>query len=184
MDLSDESLPEEASIARERFHLLPLKRREENLNLAFRAISFFAAISIGVYFLFVGLDVAKESADHIRKIQTSAIEIKKEQLQFPLVIRAITESGKGKVVKDTDNKKDSKNETNVSNNNDNFLFSTGSLITLIAFIFGVGLTLLLSVLKFVFIKNEDKGKVTSPDIATPVSELIKGLADWLKKKAS
>lgn len=184
MDLSDQSLPNEASIASERFDLLPLKRREENFNLVFRAISFIIAIFLGSYFLCVGLQVAKDSALHIREIQKSAIEIKKEQSKSPSVIRTISQSGKDKIVKATDNKEDSKNEIKVNENNDDFLFSTGSLITLIAFIFGVGLTLLLSVLKFVFIKNEDKGKVTSPDIATPLSELMKGLADWIKKKAS
>jgi hypothetical protein len=184
MDLSEQSAPQEQPVGLSHIDLLPTKKREENFNLAFRVISFIIAICLGAYFLCVGLQVAKDSALHIREIQKSAIEIKKEQLNSPPVIRTLTQSGNTKITKVAEKKKASINGSKASENNDSFLFSTGSLLTLIAFIFGVGLTLLLSVLKFVFIKSEDKGKVTSPDIATPLSELIKGLADWLKKKAS
>ena len=180
MDLSDDSVPDNESLGAPNIDLLPYKKREENYYLIFKAVSFIIAILLGAYFLCIGLKVASDSAKHIREIQTSAIQLKIEQLKYL--------SGKTSVLqpknKAKENKKDLKHRDEANVSSDSFIISTGSLLTLVAFIFGVGLTLLLSVLKFVFIRDEDKQKENSADIATPLSELIKGLANWLKKKAS
>jgi hypothetical protein len=61
--------------------------------------------------------------------------------------------------------------------------ATGSIITLIAFILGVGLTLLLTLLKFTFY-TEDPTKDNSNNItyAGPLSELITQLVSYIKSK--
>lgn len=56
------------------------------------------------------------------------------------------------------------------------LLSTGSIITLIAFIFGVGLTLLLTIIKVFFAENKvAKEKHIISDIASPLSKLIEAI---------
>ncbi|ENP0826955.1 hypothetical protein ACCI36_004177 [Vibrio parahaemolyticus] len=64
------------------------------------------------------------------------------------------------------------------------MVSTGSIVTLIAFILGVGLTLLLTLLKITFTANEPTNQ--SPNdcvtVAGPLSELLQSIAEYIKKK--
>lgn len=64
------------------------------------------------------------------------------------------------------------------------MVSTGSIITLIAFILGVGLTMILTLLKFTFSPPEEENNNQSPSvtIAGPLSELIRSVSDYLRKK--
>ncbi len=192
MDLSQDSTPSEGTgndtSNTSNIDLLSYKKREENLYLGFKFFSFAVAILMGSYFLCVGLNVAKNSTLHIQSMQTSFIKFKSEQLR---VLSLQKDQEKLSDLKDSKDEKtkllakeEVRNKNNFEDSSDGFVFSTGSMVTLVAFIFGVGLTLLLSVLKFVFIRNEEKKQLNTIDIATPLSELVKGLADWLKKKAS
>ena len=59
---------------------------------------------------------------------------------------------------------------------------SGSIITLVAFILGTGLTLLLTIVKFSFHsrqQNEDNPNVA---LAGPASELFMALANYIKSK--
>ncbi|MDZ5730932.1 hypothetical protein SPG90_20745 (plasmid) [Enterobacter sp. D2] len=68
-------------------------------------------------------------------------------------------------------------------------FSASSLIMLVAFILGVGLTLILTLLKSAFRHptdntSKDESNQTSLELATPLSELISVIASYLKDKFS
>ncbi len=67
--------------------------------------------------------------------------------------------------------------------------SASSLIMLVAFILGVGLTLILTLLKSAFrhptdTPSKDDSNQTSLELATPLSELISGIITYLKDKFS
>ncbi|EEV5591795.1 TPA: hypothetical protein J8012_004463 [Escherichia coli] len=67
--------------------------------------------------------------------------------------------------------------------------SASSLIAIVAFILGVGLTLILTLLKSAFHhptdKNLNEQKTTDAiELATPLSELIAGIINYLKSKFS
>ncbi|WP_394142820.1 hypothetical protein [Vibrio chagasii] len=73
------------------------------------------------------------------------------------------------------------------NSDDTFsltMVSTGSIITLIAFILGVGLTMILTLFKFTFSPPEDASNSKDPAVtlAGPLSELIRSISDYLVKK--
>ena len=64
------------------------------------------------------------------------------------------------------------------------LLSTGSMMTLIAFILGVGLTLLLTIIRAFFGESKasnDKSKNVISDIATPLSKLIEAIIHKITK---
>ncbi|MFZ3466405.1 hypothetical protein [Vibrio harveyi] len=64
------------------------------------------------------------------------------------------------------------------------MVSTGSIVTLIAFILGVGLTLLLTLLKFTFTANEPTNQDQNDcvTVAGPLSELLQSITNYMKKK--
>ncbi|HCR0932445.1 TPA: hypothetical protein U2L92_003780 [Enterobacter hormaechei] len=67
--------------------------------------------------------------------------------------------------------------------------SASSLIMLVAFILGVGLTLILTLLKSAFRhptdnSSKDESNQTSLELATPLSELFSGIASYFKDKLS
>lgn len=81
-----------------------------------------------------------------------------------------------------------KNDTTVPNLSTDWL-SASSLIAIVAFILGVGLTLLLTLLKSAFQHPTDKninGQKTTDaiELATPLSELIMGAINHLRNKFS
>ncbi|HHS9271782.1 hypothetical protein Q9Q93_22670 (plasmid) [Enterobacter hormaechei] len=76
----------------------------------------------------------------------------------------------------------------VANLNADWL-SASSLIMLVAFILGVGLTLILTLLKSAFRhptdnSSKDESNQTSLELATPLSELFSGIASYFKDKLS
>lgn len=67
--------------------------------------------------------------------------------------------------------------------------SASSMIMIVAFILGVGLTLILTLLKSAFrhptdSSSKDESNKTSLELATPLSELISGIISYLKDKFS
>ncbi len=67
--------------------------------------------------------------------------------------------------------------------------SASSLIAIVAFILGVGLTLILTLIKSAFHHPTDKNQPgqranESIELATPLSELIMGIVDYIKGKLS
>ena len=191
MDLSEEQAPQDRNEEplSSNISLLSIKKREENVYLFLKVVSFIIAVGLGAYFLCVGLQVAKDSAKHIKDVQMTVLEIEKNRSKKEPVIGTNSKAAKTEA-KQLSASKEAVKETAKEENttapdepNGSFIFATGSLLTLVAFILGTGLTLLLSLLKFVFINNQHEQNISnSPDIATPLSELIKGLSDWLKKK--
>ena len=59
---------------------------------------------------------------------------------------------------------------------------SGSIITIIAFILGTGLTLLLTIIKFAFNSRAPHEEEQNVAIAGPASELLIALANYLKSK--
>ncbi|PXW50038.1 hypothetical protein DFO55_12835 [Grimontella sp. AG753] len=81
-----------------------------------------------------------------------------------------------------------KNDITMPNLSTDWL-SASSLIAIVAFILGVGLTLLLTLLKSAFQHPTDKninGQKTTDaiELATPLSELIMGMINYLRNKFS
>jgi len=67
--------------------------------------------------------------------------------------------------------------------------SASSMIMIVAFILGVGLTLILTLLKSAFrhptdSSSKDEANTTSLELATPLSELISSIVSYLKEKFS
>ncbi|MGL5948225.1 MAG: hypothetical protein ACRCYV_04075 [Aeromonas sp.] len=58
--------------------------------------------------------------------------------------------------------------------------TTGALLTVIAFVLGVGLTLLLSLMRNVF--SQPNSSETQPELSTPLSQLLIDLVAYLHKK--
>lgn len=84
----------------------------------------------------------------------------------------------------------SSNDTNSNSENTSnaektltITIATGSIITLIAFILGVGLTLLLTLMKFTFTTDEPaKDNTNNITFAGPLSELITQFASYIRSK--
>lgn len=101
-------------------------------------------------------------------------------------VKASKEMNESKVVKDTGKteKKETKEPNTSSDSLGSAMVSTGSIVTLIAFILGTGLTLLLTLLKFTFTANEptNQNQNDCVTVAGPLSELLQSIADYIKKK--
>lgn len=142
--------------------VLKLKIREQYAYLLFKLAAFSAAIFLAVCFLKTGLEVSKDSLMHIVHHQgqtTKQIEASK-----PV------------------DKSKKENKKEVSESMSNKMLHSGSIITLVAFILGTGLTLLLTIVKFSFHsrqQNEDNPNVA---LAGPASELFMALANYIKSK--
>lgn len=179
--------------------LLGYKKWELRVNLALKVSAFILAIFASVYFLYLGSNMAVTSTEHIRSTQTKLIEQRHQQIQL-----ALTQNQPDKVSPKTGDSKPSitqsekrlerldKAEKSLVNaqvkveytETNGMIYSNGYLMTLVAFVLGIGLTLLLSLLKFTFTKPQEEKTNITADIATPLSELIKSLAQWLKKRVT
>ncbi|WP_024601656.1 hypothetical protein [Pseudoalteromonas sp. TB41] len=138
---------------------------EEKIYLGFKVFGFIIAMGLAVCFLKTGLEVSKDSLMHIVHHQgqpTKLVEVSKPA----------DESKK-------ENKEIKKEEPESMSNK---MLYSGSIITLVAFILGTGLTLLLTIVKFSFHsrqQNEDNPNVA---LAGPASELFMALANYIKSK--
>ena len=143
---------------------------EEQVYLGFKIFGFIIAMGWACYFLKIGLDVSRDSLMHIVHHQT----VQKKQV---VKVKAINASEKEKPdVKKADVKKEESESMGYQ------MLHSGSIITLVAFILGTGLTLLLTIIKFSFNsrqQNEDNSNIA---LAGPASELFMAMANYIKSK--
>lgn len=145
--------------------VLKFKVREEYVYLIFKLAAFIIAISLAVCFLKTGLEVSRDSLMHIVHHQTVPVK-----------------EVNGKKTLDKSEKVNSEVKKEESERLSNKMLYSGSIITLVAFILGTGLTLLLTIVKFSFHsrqQNEDNPNVA---LAGPASELFMALANYIKSK--
>ncbi|EGQ9302716.1 hypothetical protein M2G40_20160 [Vibrio vulnificus] len=95
-------------------------------------------------------------------------------------VKVAKDSTESKQVKNE--KKENKESSSTSDSLGSTMVSTGSIVTLIAFILGAGLTLLLTLLKFTFTANEPTNQNDCVTVAGPLSELLQSLTNYIKKK--
>jgi len=145
--------------------VLKFKIREEYVYLIFKLAAFIIAISLAVCFLKTGLEVSKYSLEKI-------VEHQAEPTKKVTGTKPVNKSEKA-------NSEVKKEESESMGNK---MLYSGSIITLVAFILGTGLTLLLTIVKFSFHsrqQNEDNPNVA---LAGPASELFMALANYIKSK--
>lgn len=138
---------------------------EEKVYLGFKVFGFIIAMILAVCFLKTGLEVSRDSLMHIVHHQTA-----------PLKEVAGTKPENKREKANSEVKKEE------SESMGNKMLYSGSIITLVAFILGTGLTLLLTIVKFSFHsrqQNEDNPNVA---LAGPASELFMALANYIKSK--
>lgn len=162
-----------------------MERRGMRLILSVTVL-FFAAT-----FLWQGLGFALKVGNGLLSAKSSIVSVLTQKSE-----EAICESKnkcpdskqqKSKAIEKTANTP-KKSESTMPNLSTDWL-SASSLIAIVAFILGVGLTLILTLLKSAFHHPTDKnlnGHKASDtiELATPLSELIVGLVNYLKSKLS
>ncbi|MFK3862586.1 hypothetical protein [Pseudoalteromonas rhizosphaerae] len=144
--------------------VLKFKIREEYVYLIFKLAAFIAAIWLAVCFLKTGLEVSKDSLMHIVHHQAAPKQI--------VETKTVNKSEK-------ENSEVKKEEPEGMSNK---ILYSGSIITLVAFILGTGLTLLLTIVKFSFHsrqQNEDNPNIA---LAGPVSDLFLAMAKYINSK--
>jgi len=138
---------------------------EEQVYLGFKIVGFCVAISIATCFLIKGLDISRDAIMHIVHHQA-----------------APTKQIAGTQPVNKSEKENSEVKKEEPGSMSNKILYSGSIITLVAFILGTGLTLLLTIVKFSFHsrqQNEDNPNVA---LAGPASELFMALASYIKSK--
>lgn len=193
-NLGDDNLP--PLTKGESQQILTFKLRKERAYLWFKIVSFIAVIGIAITFLLTGLRVTAMAIDHIEQIQLKQLssynnlskpanseshdEKESQQVNKNKVDESATE-------KDTKAKSEAKpsiaEEPEGKQNLSTSIVSTGSIVTLIAFILGVGLTLILTLLKVTFSNHENESNNNDCiTLAGPLSELFQAIASYVKKK--
>jgi len=169
-------------------------------NRFMRVTTFFIVIGLAIIFLLFGLSMARTVGEGILGNQKELIQVLTnpekstktlENGRLPVGVSAAVElSTSVSSSKATATKPEEK--STVVNlltlaEHQNWL-SAGSLLTLVAFILGVGLTLLLTLIRNVFRAQEEESQrqsgEISRDIATPLSCLIEDFIAYMRKKFS
>ncbi|MPX98097.1 hypothetical protein EHW61_15790 [Salinivibrio sp. VYel6] len=171
-DLSDGSLPEsEKQASRKEIDFFI---RENYTFLWLKGVIFVVALCLAAAFLSFGLNASLQSLDHIKDLQSKKIEL------------PVGERESAATDMPNEEKKDKKppNEAKTTAYKLDPMLSAGSIITLVAFMLGVGLTLLLTLMKFTFSsqrsdEQQDKAGIT---VAGPLSELISNAIKTLSDK--
>lgn len=155
-------------------------RQEERNDLERRVMrySLFAVIMFfAIFFLSSGLFFALKVGDGLLNAKQSIVNAltKADVTHCVIPVKCVPASPKGITEA-------------VSNLNADWL-SASSMIMIVAFILGVGLTLMLTLLKSAFRhptdnSSKDESNQTSLELATPLSELISGIISYLKDKFS
>lgn len=190
--------------------ILRYKQREQTAYLWFKITAFICCIALGSTFLLKGVFLSGDAVEHVISMQQKQLEVIDKRLDLQeICIKNDKECGQIKIAKinssqvkkqsqDSDQSPPPKKVTadELKPNTvlkeeksgqilDVSMLSTGSILTIIAFILGTGLTLLLTLLKFTFNNNDntdnEKGTVL---LAGPISELIKAFSAYIKKKIS
>ncbi|WMS91353.1 hypothetical protein [Pseudoalteromonas sp. HL-AS1] len=185
--------------------ILGFKIWEERFYLGFKALGFIVAMFLAVCFLKTGLELSEKSLTHILEHRTdTTIEKNKKPLKDSS-IAAVSQNDNSAIQKEKKSLKDKaaldiekkskknnvelkaekatkENAKQPTQSMENKMLYSGSIITLVAFILGTGLTLLLTIVKFSFHnrqQNEDNPNVA---LAGPASELFMALANYIKSK--
>lgn len=185
--------------------ILGFKIWEERFYLGFKALGFIVAMFLAVCFLKTGLELSEKSLTHILEHRTdTTIEKNKKPLEDSS-IAAVSQNDNSAIQKEKKSLKDKaaldiekkskknnvelkaekatkENAKQPTQSMENKMLYSGSIITLVAFILGTGLTLLLTIVKFSFHnrqQNEDNPNVA---LAGPASELFMALANYIKSK--
>ena len=125
---------------------------------------FLSALGLAACFLTVGLQVSKDSLTHIVHHQTT-----------------IGTSSHVKKVK-AEKSKDGEKQAVIKQSMGNKALYSGSVITLVAFILGTGLTLLLTLMKFTFSSRDPAQEEQNIALAGPASELMAAIASYVRSK--
>lgn len=138
---------------------------EEKVYLGFKVFGFIIAMGLAVCFLKTGLEVSKDSLMHIVHHQAAP---KKQVVET----KTVNESEK------TNSEVNKKEPESMSNK----MLYSGSIITLVAFILGTGLTLLLTIVKFSFHSRQQNEENPNIALAGPVSDLFLAMAKYINSK--
>ena len=155
---------------------------DEAMYRLFKILAYFVCIAFGAWFLCSGLNHATNILEAQEKAiiaNANLMDAKTNYLNNINEISPADKSKKSDPIK-KDEIKDTKNESKDSPLSDKII-SASSILTLLAFIFGVGLTLLLTLLKFSFNSQKEE---TTPELATPLGVLLLDILKGLKDKIS
>ncbi|EOK2754955.1 hypothetical protein [Escherichia coli] len=150
------------------------------------------ALLIAILFLVVGLCFALKVGNGLLQAKSNIVSaLTQTQTQKDVCeLKGECSESKSESVKPVATKSVhlDKNDKAMGNLSTDWL-SASSLIAIVAFILGVGLTLILTLIKSAFHHPTDKNQPgqranESIELATPLSELIMGIVDYIKGKLS
>lgn len=158
-------------------------RNDESMYRSFKILAYLVCIAFGAWFLCSGLNHATNILEAQEKAiiaNANLMDAKANFLNNKKDISNLDKSKKSKSNSIEDEIKETKNENKDSPLSDKII-SASSILTLLAFIFGVGLTLLLTLLKFSFNSQKEE---TNPELATPLGVLLLDILKGIKDKIS
>ncbi|EPZ8357397.1 hypothetical protein ACXWYY_002907 [Enterobacter hormaechei] len=163
-----------------------IKREEEDAHerRSMRIALYLVVLLFAVFFLAIGLSFALDVGYGLLSAKKSIVGAltSKDTTGCLIPLKCITDNAQG-----TSSVQAKELASSVNLNTD--WLSASSLIMIVAFILGVGLTLILTLLKFSFNHPTDKptrneAEQTAVEIASPLSQLIVNFVTFLKEKFS
>lgn len=171
-DLADGSIPSET--LNDAQEVLSWKKFDTQAMMLLRIVSLCLALFLSGWFLCKGL-VYTEAA--IYSVVDRAAEQKEPS---PNNVAVNKSEGSGQATAKLQEKTDNKPQQEEW---DKTLISSGSIITLIAFVLGVGLTLILAVIKLSITAGRTNEQPTDyVGLTGPFGELLTQFANWVKSK--
>ncbi|UIP28875.1 hypothetical protein [Photobacterium sp. TLY01] len=175
-DLSDGPLPTGTSLQNERE--VDFRIKEQTTFLWLKGVSFAVVMLLAVAFLIVGLCSTTKSISHIKDLQMQSAQSVTLQSNHQSTDSQPQKSSESKQAsKDTPSQKNAPAKKSLMDP----MLSAGSIITLVAFMLGVGLTLMLTLIKFTF-NNQQEVQQQSVTVAGPLSELLTNIVEAINKK--
>lgn len=154
---------------------------DEAMYRLFKILAYFVCIAFGAWFLCSGLNHATNILEAQEKAIIANAKLMDAKADYLNDINEISPTDKSKKSDSVkEDIKDTMSESKDSPLSDKII-SASSILTLLAFIFGVGLTLLLTLLKFSFNSQKEE---TTPELATPLGVLLLDILKGLKDKIS
>lgn len=195
----------DAPILRRNNDILGFKIWEERFYLGFKALGFVVAMILAVCFLKSGLKLSEKSLTHILEHRTDTTIEKNTKPLEGNSMAAVSQNDNPAIQKEKKSPKDKaalniekksqnnkadlepekaikENATQSTQSMENKMLYSGSIITLVAFILGTGLTLLLTIVKFSFHSRQPNDDNPNVALAGPASELFMALANYIKSK--
>lgn len=165
--------------------IIDFKILEARVFLFGKGLAFLSALLLAICFLSHGLSSASDAVSHILKahnVELSSEQSTKERQEHS----AIANKSQELEGTDSDISKGSNSEVKIEEGgtfaSESMLYS-GTVVTIIIALLAVGLTLILTILKFTFVHDKSNNNDDdSVEIAGPMSELIKVAAQYVKKK--